>query len=123
MPDLKAQFPQCEFGRFDCAHAHPEDFVPAACLSCVKGSRFIRKDEGKVSDGSSATYYTLPPMAAELQDLISYRNMNAQIGEIFRACYRMGKVSHSPPIRDVKKIIFYAEAELRRLQALEKGEK
>ena len=73
----------------------------------------------EISDGSSANYYKLPSGARQLQDLISHRNMNAQIGEIFRACYRMGMVAHSPEIRDVKKIIFYAQAELGRLQKLE----
>ena len=72
----------------------------------------------QVSDGSTAGYYELPKGATELQDLISHRNMNAQIGEIFRACYRLGMVFHSPEIRDIKKIIFYATAELERLEKL-----
>ncbi|MEY8217471.1 MAG: hypothetical protein RPT13_03920 [SAR324 cluster bacterium] len=68
------------------------------------------------SDGSSADYYILPPNKPEqLQDLISYKDMNAQIGEIFRACYRYGQVEHSPKERDLKKIIFYAQAELKRI--------
>jgi hypothetical protein len=73
------------------------------------------------SDGSTAMYYELPDDASELQDLISAKNMNAQIGEIFRACYRYGEVAHSPEIRDIKKILFYAKAELERLNKLEKG--
>lgn len=68
------------------------------------------------SDGSTASYYRLPKGCRELQDLISHRNMNAQIGEIFRACYRIGQGTHSPTIRDVRKIIFYAQAELARLE-------
>lgn len=74
----------------------------------------------ETSDGSSANYYLLPEGATQLQDLISHRNMNAQIGEIFRACYRLGMVAHSPEARDVRKIIFYAEAELARLVRAEK---
>jgi hypothetical protein len=70
----------------------------------------------EVSDGSTASYYELPLDAKELQDLISAKNMNAQIGEIFRACYRYGQVAHSPEIRDIKKILFYANAELKRLE-------
>ncbi len=70
------------------------------------------------SDGSTASYYELPPDATELQDLISYRDMNAQIGEIFRACYRYGQASHSSRLRDAKKIKFYAEAEIARLEKL-----
>lgn len=68
------------------------------------------------SDGSTASYYELPEGATELQDIISYRNMNAQLGEIFRACYRYGQCPHSPKARDIKKIIFYAQAELARLE-------
>lgn len=74
---------------------------------------------GKVrSDGSTASYYELPNNATELQDLISAKNMNAQIGEIFRECYRYGQASHSDEIRGIKKILFYAKAELERLQKL-----
>lgn len=68
------------------------------------------------SDGSTASYYELPSDAEQLQDLISHKNMNAQIGEIFRACYRYGEVEHSEMLRDAKKIKFYAEAEIKRLE-------
>ena len=69
----------------------------------------------QVSDGSTASYYVLPEKATELQDLISAKNMNAQIGEIFRECYRYGQANHSDEVRGIKKILFYAEAELKRL--------
>jgi hypothetical protein len=68
------------------------------------------------SDGATASYYELPEEAKELQDIIAYKNMNAQIGEIFRACMRYGEVEHSPMKRDIKKIIFYAKEELKRLE-------
>lgn len=70
------------------------------------------------SDGSTADYYEVPSNATALQDLISHKNMNAQIGEIFRACYRYGEVAHSDMLRDAKKIKFYAEAEIKRLENL-----
>lgn len=70
------------------------------------------------SDGSTASYYELPEGAEQLQDLISHKNMNAQIGEIFRACYRYGEVQHSEMLRDAKKMKFYAEAEIKRLEKL-----
>jgi hypothetical protein len=73
-------------------------------------------DSKIASDGSTASYYELPPRCRELQDLIAYRDMNAQMGEIFRATFRYGKVSHSDKIRDIKKIMFYAKAELKRLE-------
>jgi hypothetical protein len=69
-----------------------------------------------VSDGSTAAYYELPEGAKELQDLISHRNMNAQIGEIFRSCYRFGLALHSDQLRDAKKIKFYIDAEIKRLE-------
>lgn len=68
------------------------------------------------SDGSSADYYKLPEGATELQDIIAYKNMNSQIGEIFRACMRYGECSHSDLEREAKKIIFYAQAELDRVR-------
>lgn len=70
------------------------------------------------SDGSTASYYELPPGCTELQDLISHRNMNAQDGEIFRAIYRKGRASHSDELRDARKVLFYAKAEVKRLEAL-----
>ena len=48
--------------------------------------------------------------------LISHKDMNAQIGEIFRACYRYGQASHSDQLRDAKKILFYAQHEVQRLE-------
>ena len=70
------------------------------------------------SDGSTASYYELPEGCTELQDLISYRNLNAQDGEIFRAIYRKGRASHSDDLRDAKKVLFYAQAEVERLLKL-----
>ena len=73
-----------------------------------------------VSDGSTASYYELPDNASELQHLISYKNMNSQMGEIFRSCYRYGIASHSDQLRDAKKIRFYIEAEIERLETWSK---
>jgi len=73
-----------------------------------------------VSDGSTASYYELPDNATELQHLISYKNMNAQMGEIFRSCYRYGSASHSDQLRDAKKIKFYIDAEIERLKTWSK---
>lgn len=70
----------------------------------------------ETSDGSSADYYKIPDGASDLQELISAKNMNAQLGEIFRAAYRYGQVEHSPRMRDAKKIKFYIEAEIERLE-------
>tara|TARA_R110000822_G_scaffold305513_1_gene431284 strand:- start:16520 stop:16939 length:420 start_codon:yes stop_codon:yes gene_type:complete len=69
----------------------------------------------KTSDGSTAEYYELPAKATQLQHLISAKDMNAQIGEVFRTCYRYGECSHSDKLREAKKIKFYADAEIERL--------
>lgn len=76
----------------------------------------MSREKKETSDGSTASYYELPSYAEELQDLISYKCMNAQMGEIFRAAYRYGQVEHSDQMRDIKKILFYAKAELSRLK-------
>jgi hypothetical protein len=44
--------------------------------------------------------------------------MNAQMGENFRAVYRYGEASHSDMMRDAKKIRFYIDAEIERLEKL-----
>lgn len=76
----------------------------------------IRKTrELALSDGSTASYYVLPEGCSQLQHLISHRDMNAQIGEIFRSCYRYGECPHSDKLRDAKKIKFYIDAEIARL--------
>ncbi len=82
----------------------------------IKEYKEVAAMSTEVSDGTTADYYELPKDAKELQDLISFKDMNGQVAEMFRALYRYGQVSHSPMERDIKKIIYYAEAELDRLQ-------
>lgn len=101
------------------------DRMNASYLERLKPFREDNKDVIKeladlhsVSDGSTASYYELPKNTTELQELISAKNMNAQIGEIFRECYRYGQASHSNELRGIKKILFYATAELKRLENL-----
>ena len=92
------------------------------CLLCLDTATNQREPEmaglATKSDGSTASYYELPKGVEQLQDLISHKDMNAQIGEIFRACYRYGQVEHSERMRDAKKVKFYAEAEIARLEKL-----
>jgi hypothetical protein len=76
----------------------------------------------KVLDGSTAHYYELPIEVNEFQDVVAYINCNAQMGEIGRAWMRYGRCPHSPRRRDLKKIIFYAQQELARLDKYEPEE-
>lgn len=72
----------------------------------------------EASDGSTASYYDLPAGAQQLGDLIAHRNMNHSDGEMFCALYRKGLASHSDALRDARKVLYYAQAEVKRLEAL-----
>lgn len=74
------------------------------------------EQQQKLNDGSTADYYNLPPGATELQDLISFKNMNAQVGEAFRSLYRFDNCPHSDKSRNARKVIYYMQAELDRLE-------
>jgi len=63
--------------------------------------------------GFDSEYYELPVGATELQDLIEYKEMNFAVGNIFKACYRLG--STKSIIYDIEKILWFAERELKRL--------
>ncbi len=65
--------------------------------------------------GSTPEQYALPEDATELQDLIEYREMNFAIGNIFKACYRLGVCKHSDVLRDLNKILWFAQRELDRI--------
>jgi len=68
--------------------------------------------------GSTPHQYAIPSEATELIDLIEYRDMNYNLGNIFKAVYRMGTCSHADKLYDLRKIIFFATRELRREEKL-----
>ena len=75
------------------------------------------KEIGMINDGGSAEYYELPEGVTELQDLIEYRNMNFAVATIFKAAYRMeADGHHSDPLRDMRKVKWFAEREIKRLE-------
>lgn len=69
-----------------------------------------------MSDGWDTNYYELPADAKEMQDLIEHRGMNFALGNIFKACYRMGRKDNTSREYDLNKIIWYATRELKRVQ-------
>jgi len=72
-----------------------------------------------ISDGSTASYYELPKECNELQDLISYKNMNASIASIFVLCYEHGKARDVQlRINITKGIIKHAEDEQERIEKM-----
>lgn len=68
------------------------------------------------SDGSSTEYYKIPEGSKDLIELIEYKNMNFAVGNIFKACYRLGQKEGNDDAYDIRKIIFFAERELERLK-------
>lgn len=76
----------------------------------------------KGDGGSTPHQYSIPSDAKELQDLIEYRNMNFAIGNIFKACYRMGRKEGADELYDLNKIIFFAKREKKRIKSLKKKE-
>lgn len=73
------------------------------------------KDSYQDISGADGKYYSLPEGASELADLINYRNMNFNIGNIFKACYRLGQKEGVSVKYDLEKIRCYIDLELRRL--------
>jgi hypothetical protein len=92
------------------------------CL-CKAGPLLTHKEvfDGVLSEkpcdgGSNIKQYGLPKGAVELQDLIEFRNMNFATGNIFKAAYRLGECDHSDRARDLRKIIWFAQRELERIE-------
>lgn len=73
--------------------------------------------------GSTPEQYGIPEGAKELQDLIEYRNMNFAVGNIFKACYRMGLKEGADEIYDLNKIIFFAKREKKRIKRIQEMSK
>jgi hypothetical protein len=71
---------------------------------------------GEKSTGWSTDYYKLPEGAVELQDLIEAKNMNFAIGNCFKACWRLGSKQGVDEAYDLRKIIWFAERELKRIE-------
>jgi hypothetical protein len=65
--------------------------------------------------GWSSAYYELPEGATELADLIDYKEMNFNVGNVFKAAYRLGNKHGTTAQYDLEKIIWYASRELKRV--------
>lgn len=80
------------------------------------GTQYQEAQMKEVPGGSTPSQYALPPGAKELQDLIEHREMNFAVGNIFKACYRLGTKNGVSAEYDLNKIIFFAKRELARIQ-------
>lgn len=69
----------------------------------------------EASNGLSSDYYDLPKGATCVQDLIETQNMNFSQGNIFKACYRLGRKAGVSPLYDLNKIKWFTEREIKRV--------
>lgn len=91
-----------------------------AAIKAYKGGYKMGSGADKMAGKPGASnpgQYGLPDASTELQDLIEYRNMNFAVGNIFKACYRLGHCDHSDNVRDLRKIKWFVERELARAEA------
>jgi hypothetical protein len=65
--------------------------------------------------GSTNSYYGVPKDTRDIGDLIDHKDMNYNIGNIFKACYRLGEKEGTSEEYDLKKIVFFATRELEKL--------
>jgi hypothetical protein len=63
--------------------------------------------ENQHKGGSTDSQYKLPSGATQLQDLIEYRDMSFSLGNIFKACYRLGAKESVTVMYDLKKIQWF----------------
>jgi hypothetical protein len=69
-----------------------------------------------INNGGSTDYYKIPEGMKDLQDIIELKGMNFSQGNIFKAIFRAGEEHHSSYERDLHKIIFFADRELKRIE-------
>ena len=79
-------------------------------------TNLLKPGSQSTNNGGSTDYYKLPSSATDLQDLIEFKNMNFAQGNIFKAIYRLNDTHHSDTIRDLNKVIWFAQREIQRLQ-------
>jgi len=69
----------------------------------------------KQNNGNDTDYYKIPADAEMLQDLIEHKDLNWNIANIFKSCYRINDSTHSSYERDLNKILWFANRELNRI--------
>jgi len=102
-------------------------YQPKEKMNCVVSGLDFEEDQlqrlspatGNFPGGSNPKQYALPAGAQELQDLIEYREMNFAVGNIFKAAYRLGHCDHGDELRDLRKIMWFADREIQRISKKE----
>lgn len=78
------------------------------CEDCKKPPAPLSPPKTK-SDGGSTDYYKVPAGTTDLIDLIEHKKMSFALGNIFKACYRLGEKEGNDLLYDLNKIIYFAE--------------
>ena len=68
------------------------------------------------SDGGSTDYYRVYETDKDCQDIIERKGMNWNRGNVFKAAFRMGEKDGPDELYDWKKIKWFAEREIARLE-------
>ena len=84
----------------------------------LKADKAERTDTYHMSKtgGSTPKQYGIPENAKDLQDLIEHRNMNFAIGNIFKACYRLGMKEDVSIEYDLNKMKWFIDREIERIK-------
>lgn len=61
------------------------------------------------SNGGSTDYYRIPDGATELNDLIEAKRMGFALGNIFKACYRLGEKQGTDVMYDLEKMDYFVD--------------
>ena len=79
----------------------------------------IEKSE---NNGGKTDYYQMPTHIKDADDFAEWRNMNFNQGNILKAVWTFNTERHSGTntVRDLNKIIHYAQRELKRLENVQK---
>lgn len=72
------------------------------------------------NNGGSTDYYKFNPKWKECGDIIEARDMNYNQGNIFKSsfCFNVGRHDGTDYERELNKIIYFAERELKRVKDL-----
>lgn len=106
-----------------CAHDVPYD---SECEECQKEAQEKQNkpfsvEEKAHNNGGSTDYYKLKTTWKDLADIMEYRSMNYNQGNIFKSafCFNVGRHDGTSYERELNKIIYFAERELKRIKNVE----
>ncbi len=101
-----------------------EDAIEAELIEAPRKKRRVSgggpniQQIAKTSDGGSSPYYAILPDEKDAQDIIERKGMNFARGNVFKAAWRMGEKDVASELYDWRKIKWFAEREIARLEAV-----